>query len=379
MHHISKAKGFSLIEIMVTMVISLILLGGAVSILLNNTRSYQHNDDFSRLQENARFALDLIAGDLRRTGFMGCTMNYDAIVNNLVIATPGDLHDTGVTLIDGLEQDTARWDAQGSTDIVNLIRPGTDAITIRKLISGGSPITANMATADSPINLAAGTVQTGGLAAIYDCNTVNIFQSTLTTGNIIDHAGGGAIPPGNLTDRFTDQQGNDKSYVQNTAYLADPAADANGLSAKSFVAAFDPVRYFIADSEADATRPALWRQYHDGQNFVTQELIEGIENMQILYGLADSTGVPLGYVRADQVQAGTLINSPEPWKAVTAIKITLLVASLEEYGSELDEETYDIYGTISDNSDDVGPFNDRRIRDTVSATVLVSNQQIRLQ
>lgn len=353
--------GFSFVEMMVALVISLFILGGAIVILIQNQQHYRQNDDFGRLQENARFAMDLIVEDLRMAGFFGCSTQ----VNNNLNFAAGDLFDI-TQAIDGYEEGRTAWEAQGSTAIVASIWPGTDAITIRKLRNRGVPILADMATADAVVDIDNAPVNSGQLAAIYNCSSTDIFQVTSsdTNANTLGHAGGGAFSPGNADANFSG------AYEQNAVYIANPGADPQGLSSKTFVTAYEPVRYFLSASTADPARPSLWRQSHDGTALVTQELIDGIENMQILYGRDDnSDGSPDAYVDADAVGN---------WNRVVGVKVTLLVSTLDETGLDVDTKTYDVYSTPANAGDDVGPFNDRRSRKLVSATVLLRNLQLQL-
>ena len=56
--HTNKQGGFTLVELMVGAVIGLFLIGGAISILVTSRQTYATVDDLSRIQENARFAID---------------------------------------------------------------------------------------------------------------------------------------------------------------------------------------------------------------------------------------------------------------------------------------------------------------------------------
>ena len=64
MNH-SNARGFSLIELMVSIVIGLILVAGILSIFFSSRVTYTSNEKTARLQENGRVALDNLAHDLR--------------------------------------------------------------------------------------------------------------------------------------------------------------------------------------------------------------------------------------------------------------------------------------------------------------------------
>ena len=64
--------GMTLIEIMIALLIGAFLLGGVLQIFINAKQTYRMQDNLSRLQENGRFALDLIGRDVRMTSYWGC-------------------------------------------------------------------------------------------------------------------------------------------------------------------------------------------------------------------------------------------------------------------------------------------------------------------
>jgi type IV pilus assembly protein PilW len=69
---ISRAsQGFSLVEMMVAMTIGLVLVGAGIAVYANSRAAYTVNESVSRLQENARYALEEITGDLRLAGYWG--------------------------------------------------------------------------------------------------------------------------------------------------------------------------------------------------------------------------------------------------------------------------------------------------------------------
>ena len=71
-----KQQGLSIVEIMVAVTISLILLAGVSQIFLSSKTAYNVQDGMGRLQENARFALDILA---RNVGMAGYTPSVVAI------------------------------------------------------------------------------------------------------------------------------------------------------------------------------------------------------------------------------------------------------------------------------------------------------------
>jgi type IV pilus assembly protein PilW len=362
----NRAAGFSLVEIMVSLVISLVILGGAITVMQQNQRNFRHNDDFGRLQENTRFTLEILTSDVRMAGFTGCVRNnrlngpaeQNKVRNNLAGIVDNSLLDLQYA-IDGWEGNAPNWSARNGMDnspesVDTAIWPRTDAITIRRMRGRGVPITQDMITTADNLSVPddISVINDGEIAAIYNCEATDIFQAFVADPTTILHTGGI-----NNTNVFS------IPYKQNSAYTDDPDDDPEGYRAKTFVSAFDAVRYYLAASTIDPARTSLWRLYHNGANVVSQELVDGVENMQFLYGVDTSLdGAVDTYTTADNVPG---------WNQVVSVKIGLLISMVDEVGTEVDSKTYDLLGT----GVPVGPFNDRRTRKMVSATVALQNLQ----
>jgi len=61
--------GFTLVELMITLVMSLFLMGGAILMYLSVQSTYDDVNRMSRMQENIRFASDYMVRDIRNAGF----------------------------------------------------------------------------------------------------------------------------------------------------------------------------------------------------------------------------------------------------------------------------------------------------------------------
>lgn len=62
-------KGFSIVELLVAITISSLLLLGVTKIFVDTKSSYSLREGLTRLQENGRFAMDLVQISFRQTGF----------------------------------------------------------------------------------------------------------------------------------------------------------------------------------------------------------------------------------------------------------------------------------------------------------------------
>jgi len=66
-----RQGGLTLIELMITMVIGVFLLMGTLTVFTQSRSNFRVADSVARLQENARFAMDTIEPDLRLAGYWG--------------------------------------------------------------------------------------------------------------------------------------------------------------------------------------------------------------------------------------------------------------------------------------------------------------------
>ena len=146
------------------------------------------------------------------------------------------------------------------------------------------------------------------------------------------------------------------------------SADAPG-----FVMRFLSTVYFVADTNrvnsAGNAVYALYRQRDTSSGFVVEELVEGVENMQVLYGQRLSTG-NVRYVPADTADLNM--------GSVESVRIGVLVASTQNVQQGNDELSYLLPGITVDHGDDTGinHLSDRRIRRTFVTTVNIRNREI---
>ncbi|MCB1919949.1 MAG: prepilin-type N-terminal cleavage/methylation domain-containing protein [Candidatus Competibacteraceae bacterium] len=67
--YIAPQQGFTLVEILAALVISLFLIAGVIQLFVGTKQTYRGHDGLSRIQENGRFALDAMTRDIRMTGY----------------------------------------------------------------------------------------------------------------------------------------------------------------------------------------------------------------------------------------------------------------------------------------------------------------------
>lgn len=69
----NKQQGFSLIEIMIALTISLILMAGVLTIMAASKRTYGIQGELAYLQDGARFIMEDITYGARMAGYFGCS------------------------------------------------------------------------------------------------------------------------------------------------------------------------------------------------------------------------------------------------------------------------------------------------------------------
>ncbi|MGD2138110.1 MAG: PilW family protein [Gammaproteobacteria bacterium] len=90
-----QQRGFSLIELMVALVITLILLAGIGQIYLGSKKSFTIQNSLGRQQENGRYAAETIAQDLRRAGYWGGNADVTAVTGTEGTVAPAATCNTG--------------------------------------------------------------------------------------------------------------------------------------------------------------------------------------------------------------------------------------------------------------------------------------------
>jgi len=338
------AHGFSLVELMVAMTLSLVLLAGALSILYTSKVTYTQNERIARLQEAGRTVVELILRDARAAGYVGCSrpLSPNDYVNGL---------NNSATLLWNLGQPLFGFDtAPGAggvwvpaLDAANVPNAADDSdIVVVRSARQGQPVfrtTAPVTNPLLPIQVRRATdvpVPVNTPLIISDCRGASTFVATAvatptTTSATIAHAAS-AGTPGNATASVT-----------------------RGFEIGALVTPVQTIVYYVRNDPVTGL-PALWQRVGTAP---PQPLIEGVENMQITYG-EDTTGDQLAdsYVSADMVMN---------WANVISFSIAILVRSEEESGLDVDTRQYDLLGTK------VGAFNDRRQRSVFTTTVTLRN------
>ncbi|MBI1285875.1 MAG: prepilin-type N-terminal cleavage/methylation domain-containing protein [Thiobacillus sp.] len=289
-----RQKGFSLVELMVSLVLGGLIIAAVGTVYLGSRQSFRTQDAMSRMQEGARYAFETMSVDLRQVGFGCASVNTDALdadPNNWyrnVFKRPLFGFEDGA----GLASSTTATGAIANTDALLVLR--ADKSRESQLASATTTVTPH------------GMTDGGWIVVSEVYSDATAYQATTASGSNVALNAASALPcrPG-------------APVAAATNFMLLPLAGHV---------------YYIRNNPAG--EPSLYRETlrADGTT-EAQELVEGIEDMQILYGV-DNTQLTLPecpddrcsanvYWDADQVTAANL------WNRVVAVRVTLDMRSPE--------------------------------------------------
>lgn len=337
--------GFTLVEIMIAIAISSILMLGVIQVFVISKHAYRLDNGLARAQENARYAVHAMSEDIRMAGYIGCRANKIANTLNNTNSWMFDFN----TPLQGWEGGVSTFPTQFASYVV----PGTDAIVIlRGDDTQFKIVTSNNNAASMTLNTVKGLAQ-WDIVMASDCDQASIFQITKPiNANTITHETGSGTP-GNCTKGLG-------SPVPNPC-------TANGINhdygGNGGLMKLKATAYFIGKS-VSGTGNALFSMSMDkGGVGNPQEIAEGVENMQILYG-EDTNGDGLAnrYVTADKVT---------DFKAVVSVRLGLLVNTVKDVLKADNSNTYYIADTKI-----VEPGTDKKLRFPITTTIKLRNRGI---
>lgn len=127
MNIINHERGFSLVELMISLVLGLIVIAAVSMVFLSSSRTSTATNILSRAQESSRFSVQYIGRELRMAGY---SSSYEAGVVSRSIIFPSDAtFTTAGQVVVGDDNSTASG-----------ILGGTDTIQVRYMGSGSAEI-----------------------------------------------------------------------------------------------------------------------------------------------------------------------------------------------------------------------------------------------
>lgn len=341
----ARQAGFSLIEFMIAITLSLIIVAALSAMFVSSMRSRDELERSAQQIENGRYASQILAEELQLAGYYDA-LDVTAAINGMpalavkpdpCATTIADLQTSFFMHVQG-EDFEAASDAASALGCVTDARDDSDTITLRRA-SGcvrGSP------------NCAAVT------GAPY-------FQASLCASD---------------SQLLSDDPVNWFRLDSNIAAL-DRTRRNCVASNLARIRRFMTHTYYIANNDRSGDGvPTLKRAtLRDGGAFITESIANGIDRMQLEYGIdADSDGAPDSYTAdPDLFNTCAPADCVQNWLNVVTVKIHVLARSTTTSKDHVDRKTYQL-GIKADGTDnDYGPYNDAYKRKLFQAVVRLNN------
>jgi type IV pilus assembly protein PilW len=265
LHARAQARGVSLIELLVAVTIGGLLIFGATKVYVDSRATYEVNETAARLQETARYALSVIEPDVRMSNYWGLVKGAGIVIGQAAqSATPV----TGVTHPCGPNY---AFDLQRNLEANNnAYAIGCDAFNDRAVVSADT----------LTVRRASNTISSGAATGRLRICSTRVFANVVT-----DMSGCTAAPNGQVND-----------LVVNAYYVDRDATDRPNI-------------------------PSLRRHaLIAGPDFNEEEIIPGVEDMQIQFGVDPSGtgGSAQRYVDPSVIPSGAQIVSVRIWLLVRA-------------------------------------------------------------
>ena len=387
----SRQKGFSLVELMVSILIGLIILAGVIQVVFSGKRAFLSQEDLSFIQENARYAVSVLGKDIRAAGYWGCSgsLTNTSMVLTSVAGSEADLLSgsslaaieteagTAIPAIFGFvgfeadmaqtfpEDDFVAWGEDADHYADNAIAPNLvrapDSFVVR--YAGGEPLRImGDDNATSLLTVAQGTDQLPDqgilVASSAGCDSMGVFASNA----VIEGVAGGlpayAISYADNGVNCTNKIKPDKlGSFDCTGGLGTEGGTSyrDGDSVMQYVAR----GYFIEESDVLPGQPALKRRILTAEGGVlgttTEEIAVGVEDMALLYGVQTVGGI--------QFKTATEVTDDNEWSALSSVQLSLVFRAQSQSMDQID--------------DDVrlgNQYNDRRMRQVVTTTFQLRNR-----
>ncbi len=358
----SSERGLSLIELLVAVAVGLVLMSGIYRVFLTSDTGYRYNEQLARLQENSRYLSGLLGREIRMAGYQGCAGNNFA--NLLTAASQDDFTYRFGRAIEGFEatsitswteSDGSSRNASNLDTLYGLTDPigGSDVLVVRGIDNSLIQILSTQPDTSAVLKIPADTgIQDNDVLMIVNCPDSALFA--------VYNKSGGDTSMNHPTGTNTPEN----------QYKFDTPGSPFSLSFPAGSEVFRNVTtvYYVRDSDSSsAISPSLYRKV--GTDPV-EELIPGVENMQVLYG-EDTDG-------DRNVDVFRAANSVANWDDVVAVRVGFLLRSSNEIAKKsYDTANYNINGTSIDplgNGTPAAPVDDRRLRQVLVTTVGLRNR-----
>lgn len=350
--------GFSLVELMVALALGMLVVVALGYVFLGSKQSMRSMDATSRIQENARNVFETMSYDIRMAGFAGCAHSTRANVLNNANTWGSSFFDFP---LQGYEEGQSTFPSEFAANVLR-----GDALTVLRADNQREYLVDSHVPEAAQFNLTSNhDIKLGEIVVATDCSHAAVLQMSNANINnsistLVHNTGAGS--PGNCTKGLGAPV--DCSNPLGTSYTFAPGSRILRLSSVAY--------HLRLNAEGE---PALYRLRQIASagvaNWVAEELAEGVENMQLTYGVdtsATADGAVDAYVTADQVaNVAPGASLDEKWRRVLSVRVSLLMVSQSNESITTMPQRYTFNGVTTTP-------NDRRLRKVMDYTIAVRNR-----
>jgi len=290
-----RNSGFTLVEMMVSMVLGLVIIGGATGVILANRQSYRTNEGLSQLQESARTAFELMARDIRQAGVTGCDSN--GRIANVLDPAGGEWWKTWLGMR-GFNGDTDDGAVEFGTEARERVE-GTDSLLVQGLDGNGLAVELHRPS-DAILKLkTAASIAADDVMLVCDFNHAAIFgvRSYNSTDREVNYATGATGAVRNCSQGL----GFPTNCPNNNLYTYEPGSQVARVMA---------VDWYVGINSRGGR--SLFRKRME---LDPEEIVAGVTNMTLTYLQEGANDF-----------AATVTN----WSNVTAVRVELTLDSIDQ-------------------------------------------------
>jgi type IV pilus assembly protein PilW len=370
-------RGFSLIELMVSIVLGLVIVASLAMLFANSSRARQETDKTNQQIENGRYASQYLLQDLRLAGYFGEFDPRGLPVPAAVAAPAPPGPDPSAT-------DAASL-AAALPIAVQGYHFGKNAATASAIEAGVTALLTDLrANSDVLVLRRASTCAAGSSGCdAMDTGSRTYFQTTLCQSQLSTLS---------LANQFVVGTTNSVFTATNPAVLTAPTFLAQRDCATAAATRSLYVRiYYVAnnDNAGDGIPTLKVVELGAGAFNAPVPIAEGIEAMQVEYGAdTNSDGAPELYTpdpanqayKFDPADANTAWpaatypagGAPAAWHEVTAVKVHVLARNTQPSAGFVDARTY-VLGSAGASDNTYGPYNDAYKRHVYTSVIRLNN------
>ena len=316
-----KQKGFTLVEMMISLFIGGLILGGVMFTYIGMKATTKDTMTIGELQESGRLAINIMQRDIEQIGFWGTY--YD--------------------------------DSFTSANTTSLSNPGADCT--EGLNNGSFP---DLATASNFRTIYAKVAD--------DSKELNCVTSPVKGTDIIQLK---FLQGDQLTESET--KADENYFIAEQERAQFKRGEITDSSANASIWPYSHHVYYISEqtykvNNKDLTVPALMRKRLVGGSITTETIMEGVENMRFVFGLDTNSDNRVDTYRSIKSMEHT---DWENRKGILTVQVFLLIRALQpDPGIKIKNQTY----TLGEDDDKrVLTFTDNFRRTVFTTTIRLNN------